>query len=214
MRAGRPVCSDPRKPGAQSEAGAAGGLSPGPPASASVRIRSRGRQACPHLVRPAAGRSSDVGCAVTAPSPHSLGARTAHGDLPIWKSTPGPGKNPRPREGIAGLWSASRGRRALTSRRAWRSQVRTGTGPSWLLLTHGWLRTLSCLLGGPPSLLGPRRVPPRPPGRISSRRKVRALGGLRTPTSMHTTSKPGPSGRPPACLPSPLLLHKDAVIAA
>mgnify|MGYP007134222707 CR=1 FL=1 len=92
--------------------------------------------------------------------------------------------------------------------------MRTGTGPSWLPLTRGSLRTLSCLLGGPPSLLGPRRVPPRPPGRISSRRKVRASGGLRTPTSMHTTSKPGPSGSPPACLPSPLLLHKDAVIAA
>ena len=200
------AAATPESQGLGVRPGLRGGLSPGPPASASVRIRGRGRQACPRLVLrpPAAAQSLAV---LQQRLPTLPGARRARGGLPIWKFASGPGGHRGPRGGLQGA-----PRPHFTAGLAQPGEDRDR--PLVAPLTRGSLWTLSCLLGGPPSLLGPRRVPSRPPGRISSWRKVRTLGGLRTPTSTHTTSKPGPSGRPPACLPSPLLLHKDVVIAA
>ena len=70
MRAGRPGCSDPRKPGARSEAGAAGWAQPRSPSLCLCKNKRPGAPGLPASCPPAAGRSSELGRAAAAP-PHA-----------------------------------------------------------------------------------------------------------------------------------------------
>ena len=102
MRAGRPVCSDPRKPGAQSEAGAAGWTQPRSP---SLCLRKNKKPGAPGLPAPCPSRSRpQLRCwlCCNGPLPTFPGGQDGTWRSPHLEIHPRPGEEPKAQGGHRG----------------------------------------------------------------------------------------------------------------